>query len=124
MLQQLDAVATQQAEVDEDDEQSLFTLITTNVPLSVQLAFSHIGGVIPGQQKIFGMFINRLSENGVWKLVVGRSVSGATLAALVTAGGSVLHHADTTIGTFSGHSHSGAGKALDATSCWRWRGCF
>ena len=71
LLQQLDAVATKQAEVEEDDEQSLFTLVTTNVPLSVQQAFSHIGGVIPGQQKIFGMFIDKLGENGVWKLLSG-----------------------------------------------------
>lgn len=71
LLQQLDAVATKQAAVDEEDEQSLFTLVTTNVPLSVQQAFSRIGGVIPGQQKIFGMFIDKLGENGVWKLFSG-----------------------------------------------------
>lgn len=71
LLQQLDAVASNQADSDGDEEQSLFSLVTTNVPLSVQQAVSHVGGVLPGQQRIFGLFVEKLGENGVWKLLSG-----------------------------------------------------
>ena len=69
LLQQLDAVATEQAEFEAEDSESLFTLITTNVPVSVHLAVQNFPSLIESQLQIFGLFFDRLGDNGVWKLI-------------------------------------------------------
>ena len=70
LLQQLDAVASEQAEETIETE-SLFTLVTTNVPLSVKRAFEHLPDIIPAQKASFGMFADKLGPDGVMKLLKG-----------------------------------------------------
>lgn len=71
LLEQLDVVAAKQAVSEDSESESIFTLVTTNVPLSIQRAFKTLPNLIKEQQTIFGAFIGKLGENGVWKLVSG-----------------------------------------------------
>ncbi len=65
LLQQLDAVAARQLSEDSaTDEVGLFTLITTNIPISIQAAVSAFPTMISGQVEIFGLFIDRLGPGG------------------------------------------------------------
>ncbi len=70
LLQQLDAVASEQA-VDTTESESLFTLVTTNVPLSVKRALVNFQNIIPAQTASFGMFADKLGPDGVMKLLKG-----------------------------------------------------
>jgi hypothetical protein len=71
LLQQLDAVAAEQAVAEDSESESIFTLVTTSVPLSIQRAVQTVPNLINGQRLVFGGFIGKLGENGVWKLVSG-----------------------------------------------------
>lgn len=71
LLEQLDVVAAKQAVSEDSESESIFTLVTTNVPLSIQRAFKTLPNLIKEQRIIFGAFITKLGENGVWKLVSG-----------------------------------------------------
>ena len=56
LLQQLDVVANTQGEEEAVDETSLFSLVTTNVPISVKTAFSQFPTMISDQTRIFTLF--------------------------------------------------------------------
>lgn len=71
LLQQLDAVAIEQAESEGAESENLFTLVTTNVPASVQMAVRSFPSLIDNQREIFRSFFNKLGDNGVWKLITG-----------------------------------------------------
>ena len=71
LLQQLDVVASERAAELTTDEVGLFTLVTTNVPISVQRAFSQFPTMISGQVQIFKLFKNSLGPNGLMKLLGG-----------------------------------------------------
>jgi len=70
-LQQLDAVAAEQAVSEELETESIVTLVTTNIPISIKRAVQTLPNVISGQQRVFRGFIDKLGENGVWKLISG-----------------------------------------------------
>lgn len=71
LLQQLDAVAAEQAESDDSEAESIFTLVTTNVPFSIQRAVKTVPNLISGQKAVFSGFIDKLGPNGLWKLFTG-----------------------------------------------------
>ena len=71
LLQQLDAVAAEQAASDDVETESIFTLVTTSIPISIQRAVQTLPNLINGQRESFGGFIAKLGENGLWKLVRG-----------------------------------------------------
>lgn len=71
LLQQLDAVAVKQATAINSDVESVFTLITTSVPLSVHKAIRTAPDVLQNQRRIFGLFIDKLGDNGLRKLATG-----------------------------------------------------
>lgn len=71
LLQQLDVVAARQLAEETPDQTGLFTLITTSVPISIQLAIAAFPDMISGQKEIFTVFANRLGPNGLQKLLGG-----------------------------------------------------
>ena len=76
LLQQLDVVAEKQNTESETDEISLFSLVTTSIPIAVGGAVSNFPNMISDQVKIFGLFSDSLGPNGWFKLI------GAFLAAV------------------------------------------
>ncbi|MGQ7848169.1 mechanosensitive ion channel family protein [Granulosicoccus sp. 3-233] len=82
LLQQLDIVAARQLEDDTAvEEVGLFTLITTNIPISIQAAVSAFPTLISGQIEIFSLFVDRLGPNGITGLFI--SFLFAIIAGLV-----------------------------------------
>ncbi|ASJ71242.1 mechanosensitive ion channel family protein [Granulosicoccus antarcticus] len=71
LLQQLDAVASKQAAEEITEKTDFFTLITTNIPISIQAAVSAFPTMISGQAAIFSTFVDSLGPNGVLKLLGG-----------------------------------------------------
>ena len=71
LLQQLDVVANTQGEEEAVDETSLFSLVTTNVPISVKTAFSQFPTMISDQTRIFTLFKDTLGPYGLIKLLIG-----------------------------------------------------
>lgn len=70
LLQQLDAVAAKRlSEENQSASIGLFTLITTNIPISVQAAVSAFPMMISGQVDIFSLFVQRLGPGGVPRLL-------------------------------------------------------
>lgn len=71
LLLQLDAVASDQAAAQIVKGDSIFTLVTTNVPKSINRAVRNFPNLISSQTLSFGMFADTLGENGLWKLFKG-----------------------------------------------------
>jgi len=76
LLHQLDSVANEQKSTNENEEASLFTLITSSIPISVGLAVNNLPDMISGQIRIFSLFFDHLGPNGLIKLL------GSLLAAI------------------------------------------
>jgi len=76
LLHQLDSVANEQKLANENEEASLFTLITSSIPISVGLAVNNLPDMVSGQIKIFSLFLDHLGPNGLIKLL------GSSLAAI------------------------------------------
>ena len=68
LLERLDAVATEQAVSESDNDFNLFTLITTSIPISVHAAVSLVPSTISGQREIVQLFIASLGPNGLIKI--------------------------------------------------------
>lgn len=75
LLQQLDVVASKQADQEASDSVGLFSLVTTNVPIAVQLAVAQFPTMISGQREIFRLFRESLQPNGLIKLLGGFMVA-------------------------------------------------
>ena len=71
LLQQLDAVASDRAAAQTVKGDSIFTLVTTNVPKSIDRAFRTLPDLISDRQLSLTMFADTLGENGLWKLLRG-----------------------------------------------------
>jgi small-conductance mechanosensitive channel len=71
LLQQLDVVAARQAVSADSEAQSIFSLVTTSVPLSINRAVRTLPNLIKGQRNVFRTFLGKLGENGRWKLFGG-----------------------------------------------------
>jgi small-conductance mechanosensitive channel len=71
LLQQLDVVAAKQAVSEGSEAQSIFTLVTTSVPLSINRAVRTLPNLIRGQRNVFSTFLDKLGDNGGWKLIGG-----------------------------------------------------
>ncbi len=70
LLQQLDAVAAEQLEEEAANEEvGLFSLVTTNIPISIQTAVAAVPTMLSGLAEVFRLFIERLGPNGVPKLL-------------------------------------------------------
>ncbi len=68
LLQQLDAVASDKAAAQTVERDSIVTLVTTNVPKSIDRAVRNFPNLISSQQLSVGMIVDTLGENGVWKM--------------------------------------------------------
>lgn len=71
LLLQLDAVASDQAAAQIVEGDGIFTLVTTNVPKSINRAVRNIPNLISSQKLSFGMYADTLGDNGLWKLLKG-----------------------------------------------------
>ena len=84
LLRQLDVVAAQKNAESAPDEVSLFELVTTSIPISVEAAVSNFPNMISDEVAVFGLFVKSLGPNGLIKLV------GALIAAI--AAGIVIEY--------------------------------
>jgi len=71
LLERLETVANERASAVAEDNDGIFTLVTSNVPVSVKTAVESLPVLVPSVQKRFGDFARGLGENGVLNLLKG-----------------------------------------------------